>query len=135
MLYKNACLLIIVVFLSACCGAPHHTACADSFNFKLLDKISGLPIQINDNLLYEKVKDTGVVGWAVIWPKNAGYIAEPGFTSDSAFLRISSTDIDTLVMSWNHSSTNCCPNYGHLDALKYNGEIATFQNNSFILLK
>ena len=134
-------LVLIASILNSCdpCLGVGFTNCADEFSFRIVDKTSKADLVFSPTPTYQKDSvylTTKLVGYSGAMSR----IDVNKFTStllipvDTLFLRISSTDIDTLVLTYEFMKMKCCSNkdgYGKLRSIKFNGVVADKPGNIF----
>ncbi len=118
-----------------CWGAP----CADNINFQLIDKTTQQDIVFGINPKYKidsmqlNLKADFRIGihengLATVTGDYRGLQTSTGKRPlDTAYLRLTYIDIDTLVISYTHEPKNCCKalgGYGKIISIKYNGQLA-----------
>lgn len=117
-------------------------SCSDSFSFNVADKANSKDLVFSSSQVYNKDS-------VYLLTTLPGYLGKMSFAEDDRFtstllipvdtlyLRLSVSDTDTLLISYNFVKDKCCSNerYGRISAIKYNGFIADKVADVFILRK
>ena len=132
---------IIISFSFATCESKcWGKRCSDPINFKLVNKltqqdlVSGAnPKYHIDSMQLNRLPDFNLGIYNInflsrVYGDINGLSTSTGVSSvDTSYLRLTSTDIDTLVISYLHEEKDCCGNfggYGKIVSIKYNGQVA-----------
>lgn len=116
--------------------------CTDGFSFRLVDKItkqdlitSGTPVYRADSV-YLTTHLPGYPGFMSHFDGTA-FSSRLLIPVDTFFLRVSSTDIDTVLIRYNYKNDDCCaPNgFGTPSTIKFNGSVAQKVGNIYIFEK
>ena len=135
--------LVASIFFGCDPCIGYNGTCADPFSFRLVDKTTQADLVFSATPTYQKdsvyltIKPPG-------YPSVVSRIDIDKFTStllmpvDTFFLRISSTDTDTLLLNYNFSKSNCCSTsggFGSLEGIKYNGVVANKNGEVYVFKK
>ncbi|HEY9706085.1 MAG TPA: hypothetical protein V6C58_26855 [Allocoleopsis sp.] len=140
---KSFTLLLGVIFLAGCDPCRGNRACADTFDFKLIDNINGDDLVFGTNPTYNKdsvylfTKLQGYSG-KMSYPKENKFSSTLLLPVDTFFLHLGSTDTDTLVMFYDFRKVKCCSTnegFGKLKFIKFNGVNTILENNIHVLRK
>ncbi len=140
---KNLCLIslpLLFIHRDPCLSIR---TCADAFAFKVVDKLSqqdlvfGSPSLYSPDSVYLLTNLSGYTG-KMSRVDNSEFISTLVIPADTFFLRLTSIDTDTLLISYDYVKTKCCNSlkgYGKIQSIKYNG-INTFkEGHTFIFEK
>jgi len=138
-LFILSAFLIISFSFATCESKCYDRICTDPINFKLIDKLTqedmvfgAIPRYTVDSMQLNKAPDFSL-GFTMnflgrVIGNYEGLSTSTGvFSVDTAYLRLTYNDIDTLVISYIREQSDCCNNYGgygKIVSLKYNGLVA-----------
>lgn len=131
------------VFISCDPCMNERGVCADSFNFRIVDKVSGVDLVFSQNPVYSKDSVylvTNLSGYqgSMSASDNNKFSSRLLIPVDTFYLRLNSTDTDTMLMSYDFVKTKCCKTakgYGKVVGIKYNGAVANKLGDIFIFKK
>jgi hypothetical protein len=114
--------------------------CAAPFSCKLVDKVGHIDLLSGSNPRYNKdsVYLMFASGYRISSYDGAKIYCDMISPLDTLFLRVSSTDLDTLVMSYNYVKSKCCydaKGFAQLKSIQFNGRIAPLEGGNFLLEK
>lgn len=143
--YSRAVLLVLFpVLFCHCDPCLSERACADSFAFKLVDKASrqdivfATPSIYNRDSVYLLTTLPGYIG-SIAMVDNNRFKSRLLIPTDTLYLRLTSTDTDTLLMKYDYEQTKCCNmnprGFGKLQSIRYNGLNATKEGETFVFEK
>ncbi len=143
-MFIRICFLVILVTLLNSCECVVKPNCNGGFYFVLQDKVTGKDLIQGPDAKYklDSVKahagsDSSVYQSYVMPVTGNKLECELNGTSDTLYLKLDSTDTDTLLLSFKHQKrTLCCQNGMRvITAIKYNGKPSSESNGVFILQK
>jgi hypothetical protein len=136
--------LVIFIFCSSftTCNNCVGGKCSDQFSFRLIDKTTKQDLVFSPAALYQSDSvylTTRLQGYEGAMSSSEGnhFTSRLLIPVDTFFLRISSTDIDTVIMSYNYKNSNCCEpkGYGVPANLKFNGNVAVKDGEVYLFEK
>lgn len=119
-------------------------SCADTFAFKIVDKSSAQDLVFGSSPIYNSDSVyllTNLPGYAgaISRVDNNKFLSTLLIPTDTLFLRLTSTDTDTLFLSYDYIKTKCCNyssrGYGKLQSIKYNQKIAIQEGETYVFKK
>lgn len=117
--------------------------CANPFSFRIVDRTTHEDLVFGNNAVYNRdsvyltVNLPGYLG-AMSWADSNKFNSSLLIPLDTFFLRISSSDTDTLLMSYDFVKTKCCKmmtGFGRLTGIRYNGRAAAKQGPVYLFEK
>ena len=144
MLYKIIIIIILPFVINSCDPCfGERGVCADTFNFRIVDKASGVDLVFGQIPVYHKDSVyllTTLPGYqgAMSFNDNHKFSSRLLIPVDTFYLHVSSADRDTLLMNYDFVKSNCCKTaegYGKVVGIKYNGMNADKQGDTFIFKK
>lgn len=117
--------------------------CADTFAFKIVDKSSGQDLVFGTSPIYRSDSVyllTNLTGYTGSFSRidNNKFVSTLLFPTDTLFLRLTSTDTDTLFLNYDYVKNKCCNfsrGYGKLQSIKYNQTIAIQEWLTYVFKK
>ena len=143
-LYKII-IIIVSAFVFISCDPCYgdRGVCAETFSFRIVDKVSGVDLVFNQVPIYHKDSVyllTTLPGYqgAMSFNDNNKFISRLLIPVDTFYLHLNSADTDTLLMNYDFVKSKCCKTaegYGKVVGIKYNGMTANKQGDTFIFEK
>ena len=137
------CLLPALLFI-ACDRCMSIRSCADPFAFKIVDKSSGQDLVFGTSPVYNQ--DSVHLFTNLSRYGNGNFLRVQNNTLmsglvdpiDTLFLKLTSTDTDTLFLSYTYIERECCfspKGFGQLRSIKYNKNIAIKEDDIYVFKK
>src|SRR4030088_2853562 len=137
-------IIILFPFLTSCdpCLGVGN-ACADSFYFRIVDKVNHQDLVFGPGPVYQKdsvylfTKLTGFLGAMSSIDSNK-FMSNLLLPVDTFYLHLNSADTDTLLMNYDFRKSYCCKSghgFGKITGINYNGLPASKQGDTFIFVK
>lgn len=131
-------LAILLLQFTGCipCGyGNNRKPCSDEFNFRLVDRNTGIRIDSIYRGLFIYADHSGGDPAFEVRKASDFFIGIPGYPKDTLYLGLSDTDRDTLVFNIKHDQTKCCSDYSIIQGITYNGLNAEYLNGAFLFKK
>ena len=137
---KTLCFLLPALLFIACDPCIHQS-CADPFAFNIVDKSTGKDLIFgtspvyNPDSIYFLNNPSGHANGGTLGIRSNYLSWELIEPIDTLFLRLTSTDTDTLFLSYKYIEGDCCNSpkgFGQLRSIKYNKNIAIKKNKDDI---
>ena len=118
-------------------------SCADTFFFRIVDKATQKDLVFDSNPIYSS-DSVYLMTNLPQYPGHMSYHDSTRFQSnldmpvDTFYLRLSSADTDTLLMTYNFVKNYCCKpsgKYGKIAGIKYNGVAARKAGDTYVFEK
>jgi hypothetical protein len=138
--------LVSLLFLLSNCDPCLIKRCAGPFAFKIIDKTTrkdlvfvATPVYSKDSI-YLWPNPTGFPGsYAVADTRNNKFTSDLIFPKDTLYLRLSFTDIDTIIMNYERIKNKCCDSraeeYKRIRGMRFNGRNVVKEGDNFIFEK
>ena len=119
-------------------------SCADTFTFKIVYKSSGQDLVFGSSPVYNLdsvylfTNLSGFGNGKLSGVQNNSVMSNLVVPTDTLFLRLTSTDTDTLFLSYNYVESRCCfspQGYGQLRSIKHNKNIVTQEDKIYVFKK
>jgi hypothetical protein len=131
----------IIISCDPCLGEGD--ACADSFNFRVVNKVNGDDLVFGPNPVYRPDSVyliTTLPGYLGAMSSSDGtkFRSNLLIPLDTFYLHLNSADTDTLLMSYDFVKSRCCKSnrgYGKVTGIKYNGVAAKKKGDVFVFEK
>lgn len=138
-LYKNGygilVLIYLLIFISSCeCVVK---VCAAPFSFRVVEKQTQKDLVFGPNPIYQK-DSVHIQETHVFHVQNKGFICDLVTPIDTLYLKLSSMDMDTLVLTYKFNDSQCCPNpkgLATVTSMDFNGKRAPTREGYFIFEK
>jgi hypothetical protein len=143
---KYTVLVFLLFTLTNCDPCLSSRSCADTFAFKIVDKLSkqdlvfgSAPVYRSDSV-YLFTTLTGYTGpMSAIDSANKRFNSTLVLPTDTLYLRVSATDIDTIFINYEFVKSKCCNysarGYGQIQSMKFNGKTAAKEGDTFVFEK
>ncbi len=146
---KNLVLLLVIFSCSISCDPCLNANCSENFYFKILDKTTKQDLVFGPASIYERdsmilrpcadpVLISNTCGYfSFVNVYNNNLYASPDYTLDTVYLRLKSTDIDTLIIDYEYIDSRCCKvqGFGKIRGINFNGTTTLKNGNSYIFEK
>jgi hypothetical protein len=141
--------LIPIIFLLFYCSCDPCIGigglCADTFQFKIIDKITQQDLVSGPAAKYKPdsirlFPTTTLAGYqvSIAYYDSTKFQTNLGMPTDTLFLKLNSLDTDTLLISYNYVKVRCCksPNgYGKIFSIEFNGVTSVSSNGIYLFMK
>jgi len=141
---KTLCFLLPALLFISCDRCMSGRSCADGFVFKIVDKSSGQDLVFGTSPVYNLDSVhlfTNLSGYGngnFLGVQNNTLMSRLTDPIDTLFLRLTSTDTDTLFLSYNYIERECCffpQGFGQLRSIKYNKNIVIQEDQIYVFKK
>lgn len=141
---KTLCFFLPALLFFGCDRCISSRSCADPFSFKIVDKSSGQDLVFgtspvyNVDSIYLFTNLSGYGNGNFLGVQNNTLMSRLAVPIDTLFLRLTPTDTDTLLLSYNYIERECCfspQGFGQLRSIKYNKNIVIQQNQIYVFQK
>lgn len=133
--------LVILFYSCECVG---NSPCSDNFQFRIVDKANGQDLVFGPTPTYNKDSVylfTNLSGYTGPISKeiNNEFYSELFMPADTLFLRLTSTDIDTIYLNYKYVKSQCCTyarkGYGVIKSIRFNNQIPVQDGLTYIFKK
>lgn len=136
-----ASLPVVIISCDPCYGERNN--CADSFLFRVVDKVTQQDLVFSPAPVYQKDSvflTTNRPGYSgpMSYRDSTKFMSALAIPVDTFFLRLSASDVDTLLMDYDYVRVKCCKigsGYGKIKGIKFNGVPAKKAGDTFIFEK
>lgn len=141
---KKLYFLSLPLLFISCDPCLSMRSCADTFSFKIVDRLSGQDLIFGTSPIYSSDSVyllTNLQGYAGSFSRidNNKFLSTLLIPTDTLFLRLTSTDTDTLFLSYDYVKNKCCNyssrGYGKLQSIKFNQTIAIQEGQTYVFKK
>lgn len=141
---KTLCFLLPALLFIACDRCITGNSCADPFAFKIVDKSTGKDLIFGTSPVYNPdsihiLNNLSGYGNGNFLGVRSNYLEwDLIHPIDTLFLRLTSTDTDTLFLTYNYINRHCCNSpkgFGQLRSIKYNKDVVIQKDDIYVFKK
>jgi hypothetical protein len=143
---KHTVFAFLLFTFSNCDPCLSSRSCADTFAFRIVNKVSKQDLVFGTAPIYSSDSVyllTTLPGYAgsisVVDSANKRFASRLLIPTDTFYLKVSVTDLDTIIINYEFVKSKCCNysarGYGQIRSMKFNEKTAAKEGETFIFEK